>query len=273
MPRKITRALRRLHRRRNTLKRGGATNKISELPDTFADFNWDMYYLMAHGGLTGGIFRVPERTYILNLSAAGKGCNKMAYDIEKLIFEHPPAAAAAAAAGAAGAAGTVEPPKPVREVIFDKLKDGTFLKEDELEDMAEFVYNPKRSGGPSGLGDRSIAFYEPGDLLVDNRLTFFNTELPYTLMGLYEIPVPFEEKRRIFLKNREYGVIQPGTQLKDMKANNYRLVARRTNANANTFTLRPSDAVLVRDNNELLGSDDNPSLLKNAVLGISQLAT
>lgn len=74
-------------KRRRTRRKGGAINKLPNIPNsmTLAEFEdkYDVFYVSAHGGLLDSDFIVPENTYLLHSVPSTYVC-KMAGDDERL---------------------------------------------------------------------------------------------------------------------------------------------------------------------------------------------
>ena len=178
-------------------KRGGARATLP-VPNSFEDFSrtWDILYVSAHGGLSGNMMVVPENTYILNLATAGKICNKVVWDIENWIYDYSP---------------TARPVKTILQKMYDALKGNSFL--------SDYMYTPgnvntnvlEQYPDPPALAaaevpltrqQKSLAYYEPGDIMFDTTLSFVNHNYPVFLMGAYEVPISHELKRSLFRINK-----------------------------------------------------------------------
>ncbi len=150
------------------------------IPDDYATFNksWGLYYITAHGSLLPNFFIVPENTYILNIAVAGQVCDVFKWEIENLIYHRRE-----------GARGL-----PMKQTIYNLFKNKKFYTDFRL-------YNP---GIPLASQDKSLAFYEPGDFLLDSNITFYNHAWPIFLQGVYEIPIPIIIKDRVFAPNKRF---------------------------------------------------------------------
>ena len=182
-----------LTRRSKRNQKAGARNEIaSKFPSAeYADFNWGLYYISAHGLLSQEMFIVPPNTYILNLSTTGKGCSIMHWDIERLFYSK---------------SDSEEDMDARRKEIFSKLKTG--LTRDLMEGQSEFIHT---KGNISldvselygkGRGSKSLAFYEPGDIIFDCHFFFRNSGFPMFLMGAYALPMKRTIWERVVQANR-----------------------------------------------------------------------
>lgn len=83
---------------------------------------------------------------------------------------------------------------PMKQTIYNLFNDGKFYKDFHL-------YNPAI---PLVNQPRSLAFYEPGDFLLDSNISFYNHVWPIFLQGVYEIPIPIAIKDRVFVPNKRF---------------------------------------------------------------------
>lgn len=206
-----------LTRRGKGKQKAGARNEIaSKFPSAeYADFNWGLYYISSHGLLSQDVFIVPENTYILNLSTTGKGCSVMHWDIERLFYSKSDSA---------------DDMDAKRQEIFNKLKSG--LTKNMIEGKSEYIHTK----GDISLdveelygkkGARSLAFYEPGDIIFDCHFFFRNTGFPMFLMGTYALPMKRTIWENVVKANRP---VAPGVhpnafnlsnlKIKDIEASN-----------------------------------------------------
>lgn len=181
-------------------KQGGARPDLP-IPSDYATFDrkWGIYYITAHGSLRSNFFVIPENTYILNIAVAGKGCHIFKWEIENLIYQR-----------SEGARGL-----PIKQTIYNLFKDRKFYKDFHL-------YNPAI---PLETQPTSLAFYEPGDFLLDSTISFYNHVWPIFLQGVYEIPIPIAIKDRVFAPNKRFypedenaSTVNAGTIFKVPKA-------------------------------------------------------
>lgn len=161
--------------------------------------NWDFFYVSSHGSLENRLMIVPPNTYILNLATAGKSCPKIRWRIDNWIYDY-------------------EEPKPAfnrRVPILHKLHEAiigkTFLRGVGPEET--HVYTPGTTAqnieeqytsaeGAEGFHERTLAFYQPGDILFDTKLSFHNNYLPILLLGAYRIPIPYKLRKALFNINK-----------------------------------------------------------------------
>ena len=215
--------------RRSFSMKGGAVNKIPGIPAVFEDFvaNWKLNYIGGHGRFNGDVFKVPENTYILNFATAGRSCLKSAYDVEDRVFEKPPASALSAS--------TFK--KSILTTIHKELLSGDFLKEitDLESEPIEFIYNPEPNDitkpnsrlkalyHPSGIyrhddvEGRSISFYEPGDIMSDIDIKMYEDHGPHFLMGLYDVPIQYDIRQKIFNTNKRSGFIDRDLSIEEFR--------------------------------------------------------
>lgn len=161
------------------IKRGGSRPDLP-IPSTFEEFNknWGLYYITSHGQSLDSFFIVPENTYILNIAVAGQVCSSFKWDIENKIYERRRGA----------------PGLPMKEVLYNSFVNGNFYNEFKL-------YKPNH---PLANQPESLAFYEPGDFMIDSKITFYNHAWPIFLQGVYEIPIPYEIKDKVFAPNKRF---------------------------------------------------------------------
>lgn len=184
-------------------KRGGAKNTlplnrnlVTELP------NWDTFFVQAHGNLENRLMIVPPNTYILNLATAGKSCSKIKWKIDNLIYEAPDTLATGRRS-------------VVKERLYAGIKAKTILRDMTNAGLpVESIYRPGDTASnvaeqytdaeAGGFAEKTLAFYEPGDIMFDTKLTFHNNLFPIVVLGAYEVPLPHALRRTVFDINRDF---------------------------------------------------------------------
>jgi hypothetical protein len=182
--------------------KGGAVYKIPGIPPTLSDFqsNWKINFVGAHGAMNSNMFKVPENTYILNMSTAGKSCSKCLFQLDNVIFDY----------------------KNFWKVIHEQLSRGgsnggksSFLelieRQSKLTNRMHALYNA------AGEFTQTLAFYEPGDIMTDIYLQMYERNPPFFLMGLYNIPIPNRLQDIVQKANKDCGVNEEFRVIDDTK--------------------------------------------------------
>lgn len=163
-------------------KYGGATNYLP-VPEKYEDFNWDMYYLSGHGIIMDNMLFVPANTYVLHLATAGDSCAIFKKDIEDLMYN------------------TVKTNK--RRNYWESLKNKTFLKNSINTISTEHMYTPGNlSYNQQNLTNKTISFYEPGDIISNIHIVLKNTIWPMFVIGLYNLPIKHTLRQQLFNVNK-----------------------------------------------------------------------
>ena len=220
------------HRRRQpkkskTLKhkrfsmKGGAVYKIPGIPAKYEDFKagWKINYLGSHGVMNGNVFKVPENTYILNMSTAGKSCEKCIFSLENIVYSVPR--------------------KDMLAIIHKGLHSGKFLDLISSYKITKRL-NAVYSGIESSAAQSSLSFYEPGDIITDINLFMYEQTPPYFLMGLYNVPIDPTLNTKIKAKNKarnfeydeeeeNYEIVGPGPTEAQIKDDNRELFLNKSN--------------------------------------------
>ncbi len=216
---------------------GGSINKLP-VPSDFATFNehWNTFYVGAHGTIGNDMIVVPPNTYILNMSTAGFPCGVIKHELENLIYDYENGE------GREGGNGSTSSRESIMEKLWKLLLTGKFLDESSKESIyinenvgqnitqrrKSYLYNTsefnikdpfKNSGRPS-KSSKSIAFYEPGDLMYDTFLKLYNNTTPFFLVGMYKIPISYSYKKQIFDENRAHNVFPPHAKIHTVTNNN-----------------------------------------------------
>jgi len=204
-------AKRRTQRLRKNTQNGGAVSKIPGIPDPTKEWDWEIKYLGGHGSLTGNVFLVPKDTYILNFATAGRSCEKAGYGRDNWLF--------------ADAADADARKKDLQNALFT----GTFLSSNP---DTEFLYNATDPTGnvneiytmeavnKTKLKERTIAFYEPGDIMADNSISIYNSSLPYFVIGLYDFPISSTFRQELFDRSRAHGSLTAAAKVNAFKSDN-----------------------------------------------------
>ncbi len=144
------------------------------------------------------------------------------------------------------------------ERLYTTIRDRTFLRDMGMETLKEHIGSPgtvnrnllEQYGNLRELGafanlfedfveppeTKSLAFYEPGDVMHDTKFHIMNDYLPLLLLGVYRIPVPFEIRQAVFDASRP--VFLPNTTINTAdreNINNSRPIQRATPENHQIF--------------------------------------
>lgn len=209
--------------RRGTMRRGGARNTLPLNEGLAAALpTWDTFYISGHGNLENSMMIVPPNTYILNLATAGRPCMKIRWKINNWIYDYDD---------------VIRGDRPVKEKLYKAIRDKTFFR--DIAGGVESIYRPGTTAlneaeqyeAAASASQKTLAFYEPGDIMFDTRISFHNDLLPIMLLGAYRVPINPELRDAIFDVNKV--VYKPGvnaynvniSDVAPLPANNARGVA------------------------------------------------
>jgi hypothetical protein len=179
-----------------------------------------IFVISAHGRIAPRMFLVPENTYIMSLAPSGKGSAKVKFEIDNWIYaKHGKRA-------------------DMKAKLMKSLEAGTFLSDYWHSATAGAVHTPE-----------SLAIYEPGDIMTNSELMFNNDFRPIFLMGMYEFPLAYDLKQKIFAANR--GLYTENANInsltwEDMNAN-------AVNKGITTQIDKNLDNIFIRDDNLVIG--------------------
>ena len=182
----------------NTSLKGGAKNRApipgTELPNikTVEDFKskMDFYTVIGHGTIAsrnedeGTVFLVPPKTYIFFITRAGIPAEKIKTgalkdELDKLYYKR------------VNEKGTeIESDDVWSQRIYASMKDSTLLKSVLYNETKPFVE------------DKGFAIYEPGDLIQNLSISFYNNTFPYMMLGIWKLPIDREKKEYLDSKNK-----------------------------------------------------------------------
>lgn len=173
--------------KKSRVQYGGATNKVPKPSDlgmrSLADFKQKMtfYNILGHGTIAsasegdGSVFLVPPRTYIFFVTRAGIPAAKqkegtLKRELENLFFKD---------------ADNSPSENAWWERIHSAMESQTLLR--------DVLYTPETAGA-EGIQSK-FALYEPGDLVQNLTIQFFNDVFPYMMLGVWKLPIQQSTKR------------------------------------------------------------------------------
>ena len=207
------------------------------VPDIFSDFEsqWNTTYIGAHGTIGNKMIVIPPNTYILNLATAGYPCSVLKGEIANWIYDYE----SGGGAGGGGAGGGGVGGRKMKQKLWIALKNGTFLKEVGDEGIykniknssnittrrTKYLYNNLSSfnrtkefnkSQRTTSNSRSIAYYEPGDIIYNIYFNMYNGSVPFFLMGMYNFPIKFSHKRDVFQTNMKHKIFPENSDMNEI---------------------------------------------------------
>ncbi len=198
-------------RKRSFKKQNGGSTKKLPVPPTLAEFKatWENHYIAGHGISTGSVFVLPKNTYVLFLATSGCACPGNLDYVEDKLFRSDDTSPAKDDA--------------MLESLRKDLQDGTLLSaKPSRKNLARMYRDTKPNIGSmyanvSGTNtyksytrqtrnvlQRTVAFYESGDIVQNILFSMMNTESPLFIQGVYQIPIDNEIKAQIERGNQAF---------------------------------------------------------------------
>lgn len=201
--------------RRGTMRRGGARNTLplnEGLEEALP--TWDTFYVSGHGNLQNRLMIVPPNTYILNLATAGRPCMKIRWKIDNWVYDYD------------DDGGAMSTRKSIKEKLYKAIRDKTFFR--DISAGVESIYRPGTTAlneaeqyeAAASASQKTLAFYEPGDIMFDTKISFHNNYLPIMLLGAYRVPINPELRHAIFDINKV--VYSPDVNVHTVNTSNVR---------------------------------------------------